>query len=186
MQVVLVRHGDTDYTHCAKRGFFGLGINLAPLSELGLRQAEDVAGNEKLKGADIIVSSPYTRAMQTASIISRIANIPLIVDEDMHEWLPDLNFSNKFEEEKEMSADFLANEGKWPYGETRRWEPIDRLSHRVTSALKRYTHYDKIVVVCHAIVIYHLSGIDTIPHCLVAEIDFTDDFKPAGWFVKSK
>ena len=65
-----------------------------------------VSKNECLQGAQLIVSSPYTRALQTASIISRAVDIPLQVEMELHEWLPDLNYCNKYEEEEIISNDF--------------------------------------------------------------------------------
>ena len=67
----LVRHGKPDYSELYEKGFWGFGRDFAPLSEEGIRQAEAAARDERLKGASIIVSSPYTRALQTAQIIPK-------------------------------------------------------------------------------------------------------------------
>lgn len=66
----LVRHGQPDYSGLQERGMFGFGRDLAPLSPLGIQQAEKSAKDPRLKQAERIVSSPYTRALQTAQIIS--------------------------------------------------------------------------------------------------------------------
>ncbi|MDY3908897.1 MAG: phosphoglycerate mutase family protein, partial [Eubacterium sp.] len=44
---------------------------MAPLTELGIKQAEEVSLSPLLEGCQVIVSSPYTRALQTAAIISK-------------------------------------------------------------------------------------------------------------------
>jgi flagellar biosynthesis protein FliQ len=94
MKVIVIRHGERDYEPCYERGFIGMGLELAPLTEIGEKQAEEVALNELLRGTEIILSSPYTRCMQTSAIISRIRNIPLKVEIDLHEWVPDLTYQN--------------------------------------------------------------------------------------------
>lgn len=48
--------------------------------------------DERLKGADIILASPYTRTLQTAAIISKNTGIPIEVETDLLEWMPDLTF----------------------------------------------------------------------------------------------
>ena len=67
----LIRHGEPIYDNMLEKGFWGFGRDFAPLSEKGIEQAEITAKDIRLKSAEIIVSSPYTRAMQTAQIISR-------------------------------------------------------------------------------------------------------------------
>lgn len=50
------------------------------------------------------VSSPYTRALQTAAIISQKTNIDITVEMDLHEWMPDLTFQyHVFEECLELT-----------------------------------------------------------------------------------
>lgn len=186
VRIVLIRHGETDYSQCLKKDFFGLGLNLAPLTKTGCKQAYDISKEAILNGAQLIVSSPYTRALQTASIISRERNLPIEIEMDLHEWLPDIKYMNKFEEEEDISKDFFAHEGFWPEKDKKRWEAIDMLSNRVFKALKKYSNYKKIIVVSHAVVLYHLLGIDTVPYCCVAEIEFDDNFIPKGWFYKNR
>ena len=67
----LIRHGEPDYCNMLEKGFYGFGRSFTPLSETGVKQAEKIAKDKRLKTAELIVSSPYTRALQTAAIISR-------------------------------------------------------------------------------------------------------------------
>lgn len=71
MRVVFIRHGEPDKTHVDLRGFSGQGRDMAPLSEQGIAQAQKVSYASILEGSELIVSSPYTRALQTAAIISK-------------------------------------------------------------------------------------------------------------------
>lgn len=73
----LVRHGQTDYSMKNSRIYQGFGVNLAPLSETGVQQIEEMAKDVRLKGTEIILSSPYTRALQTAAILSKELGAPI-------------------------------------------------------------------------------------------------------------
>ena len=44
-------------------------------------------------GIGLIVTSLMTRALQTAALLSRALHVPLAVEFDLHEWVPDLTFS---------------------------------------------------------------------------------------------
>lgn len=143
----LVRHGQPDYSPCDERGYRGHGRDLAPLSEEGIRQAELTAQDERLIGADIIVSSPYTRALQTAAIISKNTDINITVEVDLHEWMPDLTFQYKnFAECLELTNDFNKYKGVYPEGEVKRWESLYMLRHRVRKVVDKYSHYDKVIL----------------------------------------
>lgn len=121
----LVRHGEPVYDHMLENGFWGFGRDFAPLSPKGREQAEIAAKDIRLKSADIIISSPYTRALQTAQIISRETGICVEVDIDLHEWIPDLNNLYKTSEESFASAhEFTRFNGEYPPGENFKWETI--------------------------------------------------------------
>ncbi|HHT55697.1 MAG TPA: histidine phosphatase family protein, partial [Acholeplasma sp.] len=64
MKAILIRHGEPNYENVSKWGEIGLGFEFGELTELGEKQAFDRAKDERLKDADLIVSSPYTRALQ--------------------------------------------------------------------------------------------------------------------------
>lgn len=100
----LVRHGDANYEHMFENGFWGFGRDFATLSEKGKQQAEITAKDARLKNAELIVSSPYTRALQTAQIISRETGIRVEVDIDLHEWMPDETNQYKTSEESLRSG----------------------------------------------------------------------------------
>ena len=48
----LVRHGQPDYSGLQERGMFGFGRDFAPLSPLGVQQAEETAKDPRLKQAE--------------------------------------------------------------------------------------------------------------------------------------
>lgn len=159
----LVRHGQPDYSPCDERGYIGHGRDLAPLSEDGIKQAEMTSKDTRLMNADIIVSSPYTRALQTAAIISKNTGIDIKVEMDLHEWMPDLSFQYKhFEECLELAYDFNEHKGGYPDGQIKRWESLCTLRNRVRKVADKYTHYDKVILVCHGMVMRTLTYAEQI------------------------
>ena len=70
----LVRHGKTDYSERNTKIYQGFGVNLSKLSEKGVRQVKETALDDRLKGTDLILSSPYTRALQTADSFKGIGS----------------------------------------------------------------------------------------------------------------
>ena len=67
----LVRHGEPTYKPVDVRKFIGHGRDLAPLTKNGIEGVKKTANDSRLKNCEIIVSSPYTRALQTAAILSK-------------------------------------------------------------------------------------------------------------------
>jgi len=184
VQVIVMRHGERDYQSCYERGFIGQGLELAPLTENGVKQAEEAAKNPLIDHCSMIVSSPYTRCMQTAAIVSRIRNIPLTVEIDLHEWIPDLTFQNKKGEGYMYGDDFSANKGKYPEGETRRWESIEMMEKRLLGVLNKYINQNKILLVTHGMLMHQIKSYGHIPNCFVDSFIYDDNFKCAGFHEK--
>jgi len=184
MKIVLIRHGEPDVVPVDERGWIGQGRNFAPLSEKGVRQAKAVSHHPLLEGCQIIVSSPYTRALQTAAIISRDTGLDICVEVDLHEFIPDKTFQLKgAEENKLLHEDFLRCKGEYPPGESRKWETIAEIIQRTKPVLDRYVDmgYEKIMVVAHGGVIRRYTGIADIAHCEVCEAAYSKDFECFGW-----
>lgn len=184
MKIVFIRHGEPDKTEVDKRGFIGQGRDLAPLTELGIKQAEEVSYHPLLKGCQVIVASPYTRALQTAAIISKNTGLDIIVEVDIHEFIPDKAFQVKSEEENQLlHKDFIRCFGEYPEGETRQWETITEIINRTKPVFDKYVDlgYEKIMVVAHGGVIRRYTGVDLIAHCEVCEVEYSKDFTCYGW-----
>lgn len=146
----LIRHGEPVYEHMLENGFYGFGRDFAPLSEKGREQAEITARDIRLKDAEIIVSSPYTRALQTAQIISRETAISVEVDIDLHEWIPDWdNLYETSEESFELAREFNKFGGEYPPGEKFRWESLSHMRQRMRRVADKYSDYDKVIFVGH-------------------------------------
>lgn len=184
MKIVFIRHGEPDKTPVDERGFIGQGRDMAPLSERGRKQAEDISFSPLLEGSQIIVSSPYTRALQTAAMISKNTGLDLYVEVDLHEFIPDKSFQVKGEEEnKALHEDFMHCKGEYPEGETRRWETITEIINRSKPVLNKYVDqgYEKIIVVAHGGVIRRYTGVSVIGHCEACEVNYSKDFPCFGW-----
>lgn len=149
-----VRHGQTDYSERNIKVYQGFGVNLAGLTETGIRQIKETAKDSRLKKADIILSSPYTRALQTAAILSKELGIDIVIETDLHEWLANKNFRYEDDETAERSyMEYEKNEGKYPDGEERPWENAEAMRERVINVLKRYSDYECVIVACHGMMI---------------------------------
>ena len=146
----LIRHGQPDYSGLQERGFFGFGRDFAPLSPLGVQQAEKAAQDARLQQAELIVSSPYTRALETAQIISLRTGIPVTVELDLHEWVPD--WTNRYctsEESFRLSEEFTQCHGEYPAGETRKWESLTQMRQRMQRVAEKYAAMNRVILVGH-------------------------------------
>ena len=100
-----------------------------------------------------------TRAMETAQIISLRLGLPLKVEFDLHEWLPDLSCSFDTRRFASLQAeDLRLHKGEWPEGQARPWEPLSLVRQRVQSVLDRYALLEHVAVVAHGMVIFALTG----------------------------
>ena len=182
MEFVLIRHGDPDYSACVRGGINGQGFGLVPLSEKGLQQARQVAAHPALAGAQLVLSSPYTRALQTAAEIVRATGLPLAVEPDLHELMADRSGAPHTREEmKQLHQEFLACRGCWPEGGERPWETVEQLTDRVTSVLSRYLSYDKVIVVTHGGVIRRFVKDQRIGYCMSYVVPMEGKVECRGW-----
>lgn len=182
MQVIFIRHGEPDYSHVTQRGFVGHGLDMAQLSAYGAEQALAAAQDERLEGAELVLSSPYTRALQTAAIISRRRDIELKVETDLHEWLPDLSHAfASYEAKTKLFELFAENKGTCPAESPARYEEYQSLFDRVHACLQGYQAHRKIAVVSHALVIAAFCYPAQTPWGGIVEANFTNDLKWRGW-----
>ena len=89
MKVYLIRHSEPTYEQVTTAGLTGFGRELGSLTDRGIMLAQQCAQQPLFAQVQLILSSPYTRALQTALEIVRFNDIPLKVELGLHEWLPD-------------------------------------------------------------------------------------------------
>ncbi len=168
MEVILIRHGEPRYDEVDghSRGDFGR------LTSRGVEQAIARASDPRLEGATLIVSSPYTRALHTAAIISRITTLPLEIEHDLREWTADVKYMFDYDGE-EAYFEFIRLKGKISKSSKFRYETYESVKSRVTKAIKKYSgDHKKVIVVCHVIVMSSQTHIeDMIEHCGVRVIN---------------
>jgi len=160
VSVVLLRHGETAWDLVNAHGWPGAANDLAPLTARGARQAEEAA--ERLAVLDVarVLSSPMTRALQTAAVVGSRLGRPPQVELDLREWCPDLSWS--WTTEREVLAaydDFLAHAGTRPDDHDLRWESLAEVRERALRVLGPYAAGGELVVaVCHEVLIHALTG----------------------------
>lgn len=156
----LIRHGEANYELADERNLVGSTREFVPLTERGVGQIELLSKQLREQRPELILSSPLTRAVQSAAILSRELDLPIKVEFDLREWIPD--FTNTYEgSEAVLSAytELLESGGEWPKDIEKKWEPMSSVRQRVTDTLVRYTNHDRVFVVCHGAVITSLVNI---------------------------
>lgn len=184
MKIVFIRHGEPDFSEVDSRGFIGQGRELAPLTPSGIEEAEAASKNPLLNDAELIVSSPYTRALQTAAIISKNTSLNIAVETDLHEQIFDKTFMVKgADEAKALNLDFIKYSGEVPKGETKKWESIPEITQRIKPVVDKYldSGYKKIIIVSHGGIIRRFTGKWLIDYCDTEEIEYTKDYNFFGW-----
>ena len=133
-----VRHGKTDYSERNTKIYQGFGVNLAPLSELGVEQIKKTAKDDRLKGTELILSSPYTRAVQTAAILSKELGADIVIETELHEWLANKNYIYDDDEIAENSfREYTVNHGVYPAGGEKVWEDATTVKKRILKVLEK-------------------------------------------------
>ena len=176
-KIVFMRHSEPDYTFVDERKYIGHGKDLSQLTEKGIQIAEKASFDRKLDGAEIILSSPYTRALQTAAIISKNRQLNIKVEIDLHEWMPDLSFQFSTVQEAVQAAElFTEHKGICPPDSKVKFESLESVFTRAKKAILRYPEYKKIIVVTHGMVMRRFAFEAHIPFCGILEIDFDESF----------
>ena len=142
MEICLVRHGETDWN---KEGRLQ-GHTDIPLNQVGIQQANCCAEFLKQLPYELVLTSPLLRAKQTAEVIAKQLNVPLI---EMRELI----------ERHYGDAEGLTKEErtiKFPEGNYTNQESRESLTTRVFQALSLIHEQKKdkkIIVVAHGAVI---------------------------------
>ncbi len=155
----LVRHGKTDYSQRDTKIYQGFGVNLSPLSAEGIQEIKSISKDKRLCEAGIILSSPYTRAVQTAAILSKELQIDIQIETDLHEWVANKNYIYEDDEKAFKNYDeFVKFRGTYPADCDMDWEDMNRMRQRILPVFEKYKHYEKIIVACHGMLIQSLCN----------------------------
>ncbi len=165
-RVVLMRHGDADWPLVNGRRLRGGANDLVPLTPGGVAQIEQQADLLAVHDFQYVVSSPMTRALQSASIAAQRLGVQLRVEFDLHEWVPDLTYLWTEPCQVDRALDAM-RAGVAP--EEFNGPPFEResdLRARVKAALRRHAATRPVLVVTHGVVIWSVTGrrIETAEH----------------------
>lgn len=157
----LIRHGEPDWEMVDRLGLVGRDREFATLTEKGIREIERAASDPRLRDAEIIICSPYPRALHSGHVLSKILHLPLIPERDLHEWLSfrDVTRPRPHEETESMWWKIVEMDGRYPPPDEREWdwESPDEMRARALPVLRRYTDRKCVIAVTHAGVIYALN-----------------------------
>ena len=154
MKIYLTRHGQTDYN---KKELMQ-GRTDIPLNETGLAQAKSMQKNVQDIHFNAVYSSPLSRAVQTAQIISGFATDEIIRDERIIEVDFGPYETMDYHHLGPMMTLF------WMYPEIipapKGVEPIREMVARTSSFVHDLSQkeYDHVLVVCHGGIIRALRG----------------------------
>lgn len=169
-QFYLIRHGEPDWGLNEYYKLKGHGRDLVPLTKIGIEQVYATAKDERLKRAQLIVSSPYPRALQTAAILSKELKLETTVDFDLREWQPDLTFNyDTLERLKELGEDYDNHNGEYPAGETKVWESKAMLKNRVDGVINKFLNFETVIITGHGMAFRTLADLTEIPHASIIE-----------------
>ena len=83
--MLLVRHGQSEFNAAFTLTRVDPGIPDPPLTPIGHTQAAAAADQLRASGVRLLIASPYTRTLQTASIIAERLNLPIEIDARVRE-----------------------------------------------------------------------------------------------------
>jgi broad specificity phosphatase PhoE len=150
VQIVLVRHGATDWNLQGRCQ----GATDRELNAAGIRQAEEIATALTAESIHVIYSSNLKRARQTAQLISQPHNLPVLIEEDVRELDHGELEGLTFDEIKENYPDFIQRwrtepaEIQLPGGE-RLIDVAERAWNGLNRIVRRHSVAESIVVVSH-------------------------------------
>ena len=168
MKIIFVRHGEPDYRVLEERSYTGFGMDLAPLSEKGWQQAQELSKNSLLHSADLLVSSAVTRALETASYVACATGRPLRVEPLLHEWQVYESGIDRFEEARRL---FLENNGELLPNSPVQYETAVEMKTRFLECMAKYREHQTVVVIAHRMLIRQFVANEKIDFCQVIECE---------------
>ena len=150
MQIVLVRHGATDWNLQGRCQ----GSTDRDLSDVGIRQADQIAELLSEQEINAIYSSSLRRAQQTAERISQPHKLPVLIEEDVRELDHGELEGLTFNEIKANYADFLVRWRSEPAeicvpGGERLADVAERAWNGLNQIVQRHADAERILVVSH-------------------------------------
>ena len=168
MKIIFVRHGEPDYRELEECSYTGFGLDLAPLSEKGRRQAQELCQNPLLQSANLLVTSAVTRALETASYVTCATGLSLRVEPLLHEWQVYESGIENFEKARTL---FLENNGKLLPDSPIQYETAEEMRARFLESMAKYREHQTVVVVAHRMLMRQFVPDEKIDFCQVIECE---------------
>ena len=168
MKIIFVRHGEPDYRELEERSYTGFGMDLAPLSEKGRQQAQELWQNPLLQSANLLVTSAVTRALETAFYVSCATGLPLRVEPLLHEWQVYESGIENFEKARTL---FLENKGELLPNSPIQYETATEMKSRFLECMTKYRDYQTVIVVTHNMLMRQFVPNEKIDFCQVIECE---------------
>ena len=165
MPVTLMRHAQTDWARVNALRLRGAANDLASLTATGRDQARQAA--RTIARPEVIIASPMTRALETASIIGTCLGVEVLVQFDLREWLPDESYSWTTSDEVLAAYDDMRRHGgvRPDIGQPK-WEPLATVRARAAQTLDPFvSRHETVLAVTHEVVIYALTAAENTSFC---------------------
>ena len=164
----LIRHGEPKWFLNEEYKLKGVYRDFVSLTDSGRQQATSITAALKQFAPQLILTSPYTRAIETAAIVSQALDIEIQVEFNLREWQPDLNFNiSNIDQLNLIVQDYSFNNGSYPEKIIKTWESKAVVYERARNVLQRYMIYKSVIVVTHEQVIKSLIHLDVVEHCSI-------------------
>ncbi len=126
-----VRHGKTDYSGATRKFTKALASSCPSCLKKAWRRFKRLLRMRGWRMSDLILSTPYTRAVQTAAILSKQLGLDLVIETDLHEWLANEDYTYEDDETAERAyEEYVRNCGRHA-SETQTWEEATAIRERV-------------------------------------------------------
>lgn len=167
-----IRHGEANMAEANTKIYQNWGFNMLTLSNKGIEQIKATAKDERLKKAQIIVSSPFGRAMHSAAIISKELGLEIAVETDLHEWVANKDYNYIPDEEAiENLKEFFKNRGEKSDNFKYNYETVSDIKNRIKPVLDKYKNYDEVIVVCHGLIMECFLGLSEVANGQIVEYE---------------
>lgn len=169
-----IRHGQIDFSLKNEKIYQDRGFDLLTLSELGRQQIRAAARDGRLKAAQLILSSPFGRALHSAAILSKELGLDIRVETGLHEWSADaVNRTYLPQDEAERRyRELTGNHGRHPDGQTPAWESAGQMKARVYAVLDQYKDRSCVIVVCHGTLMQYVLDIPHPENGQIAKLEY--------------
>lgn len=160
---LLIRHAESVWNEHFGATRIDVGLPDPGLTAQGERQARDVAARLRSEGLRRLVTSPYRRTLQTASIIARELGLPITVDPLVRErcaFSCDQGSSPVELARLWPEIDFGGLEELWWGGVIESWPSVERRCAAFRAKLMSMPDRDELAVVSHWGFIRGLAGVE--------------------------